>query len=120
MNMVSLEQNLGLKLFIQILLHIYVKEVKSYHSEFKNQFIVITDNKIYKTFKSWNLEPRSLVLFRCLILFVSELIKMDRNESLQSIWSESHYCFHIVPYLFFMRCSSSTQLNSKTNYDSSS
>lgn len=52
MNMVSLEQNLGLKLFIQILLHIYVKEVKSYHSEFKNQFIVITDNKIYKTFKS--------------------------------------------------------------------
>ena len=48
MNIVSLEQNLGLKLFIQILLHIYVKEVKSYHSEFKNQFIVITDKKFTK------------------------------------------------------------------------
>ena len=68
MNIVSLEQNLGLKLFIQILPHIYVKEVKSYHSEFKNQFIVITDKK----FKSWNLEPRNLVLR--LILFVFELI----------------------------------------------
>lgn len=45
MNIVSLEQNLGLKLFIQIY---YVKEVKSYHSEFKNQFIVITDKKFTK------------------------------------------------------------------------
>ena len=48
MNIVSLEQNLGLKLFIQILPHIYVKEVKSYHSEFKNQFIDITDKKFTK------------------------------------------------------------------------